>query len=203
MYTLAASLVTIALPFGSLAIGPLIDKFGRKKVAIFSCLPFVLSWLLIATAKSVTCVYIARCIAGIAGGFSTVAIVYVSEISHPSLRPMLLAFNSIFVSFGILLTSLLGKSCDSKSHVVLALTNGMCPVNILGLFLECQGIAFLFCGLSFLTMFLCLFIPESPWWLRKFQPKEEADAKAALAWIYRDSKVGRVDVGLIKEPLVS
>lgn len=93
---------------GSLAVGPLIDRYGRKKVAIFSCLPFFLAWLLICTAKTVATLYVARCIAGITAGLTTVAIVYVSEISRPDMRPMLLAFNSIFVSFGVLLTSLLG-----------------------------------------------------------------------------------------------
>lgn len=55
--------------------------------------------------------------------------------------------------------------------------------------MEWRGIAFLFCGLSFLTMFMCLFIPESPWWLRKFQPLEEDEARTALRWIYRKPKV--------------
>lgn len=59
----------------------------------------------------------------------------------------------------------------------------------LGLIMEWRGIAFLFCGLSFLTMFMFLFIPESVWWLRKFRPKETEEAEKALAWIYRDTKV--------------
>lgn len=66
--------------------------------------------------------------------------------------------------------------------------------NVLGLFMDWRGIAGLFCCLSFLTMFLCLFIPESPWWLCKFQPAlADTEGKAALAWIYRDEKVGLLD----------
>lgn len=62
-------------------------------------------------------------------------------------------------------------------------------INIIGLLMEWRGIARLFLVLSFLTMFLCLFIPESPGWLRKFRPSEEEEAKGALAWLYRNPKV--------------
>lgn len=55
--------------------------------------------------------------------------------------------------------------------------------------MEWRGIAILYCCLSLLTMFLMLFIPESPCWLRKFRPTKRDEARAALAWIYRDPKV--------------
>lgn len=103
-----ASLVAIGTPIGSLTAGFLMDRLGRQKLNLMLCIPFIISWALISTAKSIYPICIARVLAGFTSGLTTVVLVYVSEISHPSLRPMLLCLNSVYVSFGILLTSILG-----------------------------------------------------------------------------------------------
>lgn len=143
-----ASLVTISLPLGSFVVGPLMDVFGRKKICLASCIPGLISWAMLIFANSIKMVYAARVIAGISGGLSTVGIVYISEITHPEIRPMLLCFNSIFVSLGILLTYCLGVwlSWDKMAIVFLILTA---------------------------CIFILLFsIPESPYWLKCFEDKD-------------------------------
>lgn len=98
-------------------------------------------------------------------GLTTVSLIYVSEISHPKLRPMLLGFNSVFVSLGILLTTLLGQ------------------------FFNWHTIAAIFSGATIFTFILMFCIPESPYWLAAFQKNRNVDVKTALRWIYKSNKV--------------
>lgn len=99
-------------------------------------------------------------------GFTTVSIIYVSEITHPKVRPMLLTFNSVFVSCGILFTS------------------------ILALFFDWRSIAVIYGFMSILSFFIILIsIPESPYWLVAFTSNSHAQAAKAIKCIYRQSNV--------------
>lgn len=136
-----ASLVTITLPIGSIIAGPLMDKFGRKPVCLLSCIPAAISWVSLILAKSLITIYAARVIAGIAAGLTTVGLVYISELSHPQVRPMLLCLNSVFVSLGILITCCLAVLLDWRKMAIIFLV------------LECC------------IFFAFYFVPESPYWL--------------------------------------
>ncbi|XP_025266223.1 facilitated trehalose transporter Tret1-like isoform X2 [Camponotus floridanus] len=136
-----ASLVTITLPIGSLIVGPLMDKFGRKTVCLLSCIPAAVSWVLLILANSLITIYAARVVAGIAAGLTTVGLVYISELSHPQVRPMLLCLNSVFVSLGILITCCLAVLIDWHKMAMIFLA------------LECC---------IFVAFY---FVPESPYWL--------------------------------------
>lgn len=117
------------------------DKFGRKTVCLLSCIPAAVSWVLLIFANSLITIYAARVIAGIAAGLTTVGLVYISELSHPQVRPMLLCLNSVFVSLGILMTCCLAVLIDWRKMAMIFLA------------LECC---------IFVAFY---FVPESPYWL--------------------------------------
>lgn len=98
-------------------------------------------------------------------GLTNVGNIYVSEISHPSIRPVLLCFNSIFVSLGILLTCIFGTLFDW------------------------QTVGLLFCGFSAINCLLLFFIPESPRWLATFRPIERKSFLTSIHWIYTNQTV--------------
>lgn len=110
---------------------------------------------------SVTMIGLARIIAGFAGGLSTASLIYISEITHPQIRPMLLSFNSTFVSFGILTTY------------------------CLGLWFTWKKIAVIFFIFNCCLFFALLCIPESPYWVMCFGNTELSERKLKLEAIVR------------------
>lgn len=168
-----ASLVTITLPIGSIIVGPLMDKFGRKTVCLLSCIPAAISWVSLIFAKSLITIYAARVIAGIAAGLTTVGLVYISELSHPQVRPMLLCLNSVFVSLGILIT---------------------CCLAVL---LDWRKMAMIFLALECCIFFALYFVPESPYWLvcftnGMFDEKRICKMKRSLKRLNRRQTVSTV-----------
>lgn len=49
---------------GALTAANIVDYFGRKKTIIFTSLPFFLAWMMVAFAKTVIYLYIARSVNG-------------------------------------------------------------------------------------------------------------------------------------------
>lgn len=63
-----ASLSTLALPFSSIIVGYLMDRYGRKNIILLSLVPFMICWILIYLATDVYTIYIARFLSGLSGG---------------------------------------------------------------------------------------------------------------------------------------
>ncbi|CAO1423911.1 unnamed protein product [Diamesa hyperborea] len=163
-----ASIVTISIAIGSFFCGPLMDKLGRQRLSIYICLPFIIAWLLLTLSQNVWMIYVARLLSGIAGGMTTVALVYVGEISHPNYRGMLLCLNSVFVSLGILITY---------------------TANI---FFQWRTVGAIFTVLSIATMLVMLLLPESPSWLISLNRKNnyhKSDALLSMNWLYRNQQI--------------
>lgn len=140
-----ASLVAIFVPVGCLCTGFVIDRYGRKAVLQLLTVPFFVAWLLIAMSHgNYAIIFVARALGGVASGMTTVAIVYVSEISHADYRSFLLGFNSVFYSVGILLVYMIG-------FAVTWVTTSL-----------------IFSVLCVFTCVLLMPLPESPYWYKFF-----------------------------------
>ncbi|KAJ9593663.1 hypothetical protein L9F63_014788, partial [Diploptera punctata] len=156
-----ASLVTIGTLVGSMITGPLMDRFGRKTTCQLSCVPLIVAWMMVFLAHNVEMLYVGRLLAGMGGGLSTVALVYVSEVTYPTIRPMLLCLNSVFVSFGILLTCVLAQWFTWRIMAVWFASLISC---------------------TFLALWL---IPESPHWLATYKHKRRDHIETSVKWLNR------------------
>jgi MFS family permease len=87
---------------GNAVAGILSDRFGRKKVLLFTALLFAGSALLSAFATNFTTFVVSRILAGVAVGCAIlVAPVYIAEISPSKQRGSLVSFNQLMIVIGI------------------------------------------------------------------------------------------------------
>lgn len=143
---------------GALFTGSLADKFGRKKVMIFTALLYIISALGCALANSFEVLTLFRISTGIAvGATSVIGPMYISEIAPSKKRGMFVSFNQLAITIGILLAYILdylliGYGDQSWRYML--------------------GIPAVF-ALIYLIL-LCVSFPESPRWLLKRGKKKEA-----------------------------
>ena len=142
---------------GASLAGALTDKYGRKRILIFSALLFTVSAIACGLPRTITELSIARFSAGIAVGLASVlSPVYIAEIAPPTIRGKLVAINQFAIVIGIFMTYL--------TNWIVVDTG---PNNWRYMF----AIAAVPAGIFFFALF---FVPESPRWLTKQDRSDEA-----------------------------
>ncbi|KAF5293484.1 hypothetical protein FQA39_LY02969 [Lamprigera yunnana] len=143
---LAFGVLATAIPSGYLA-----DRFGLKKCILALVLPHIVFTLIVAIARNVYLLCLARFISGISGGgVSVVSAIYIADISDVSLRGILGSFFELLIYVGVIMVS----TCGAYVHYI-TLTLILGCVALLG------GIVF-------------IFLPESPTYLVRMNKKEDA-----------------------------
>ncbi|XP_030620620.1 solute carrier family 2, facilitated glucose transporter member 6 [Chanos chanos] len=103
------SVFTLGAAAGGLGAMLLNDKIGRKLSIMMSSIPSVVGYLVMASAQEIWMLQVGRFLNGIAGGMTAASIpVYVSEISHPSVRGAMGSCPQITAVFGSLALYALG-----------------------------------------------------------------------------------------------
>ncbi len=158
---------------GAAVSGWLADKFGRKKILLFSALLFILSALGCSIATTPTFLVIARIVGGIGVGFAAmVAPMFISELAPAYMRGRLVSLYQLAITLGILVSylsnagllhyagsHLAGDGSFMNHFLVAEVWRAMLGSNIVP---------------AFLFFVFLLFVPESPRWLIKVDKGEDA-----------------------------
>ncbi|XP_054005502.1 solute carrier family 2, facilitated glucose transporter member 8-like [Hylaeus anthracinus] len=150
------SLIALGAVIGCFAAGSMSERWGRKRTLLGAVVPFLIGWILIASAKIVIQLYVARLILGFAMAFAfTIVPMYCGEIAETSVRGALGSFLQLFITIGFLYSYSIGPSV---SYVVFWILCAILPIVFFG---------------CFATM------PESPYYLLKVGRRTEAIAALA------------------------
>ncbi|XP_043477246.1 uncharacterized protein LOC122508161 [Leptopilina heterotoma] len=118
-----ASLFNVGASFGAVLSLFMVHKCGRKATMIFSVLPSIFGWIIIAFAVSPWQLYISRIICGIASGTSySTTPAYLGEISPPNVRGILGSMLTVSAKFGMLLEYCIGPFVTVKNLALISLT---------------------------------------------------------------------------------
>ncbi len=157
---------------GALLAGALSDKFGRKRLLIFSAFLFAVTSLGNAAAGSFSVFVFWRMLGGVAIGLaSNLSPMYIAEVAPAPLRGRLVAVNQLTIVLGILaaqfINYLIADKLPQGATEEFIRNSWNCRVGWRWMFAATAVPSLLF----FAGMF---FVPESPRWLAKNGRTEQA-----------------------------
>lgn len=174
---------------GGISGGPLIEYLGRKNTILFTAIPFIISWLLIALANHVYMVLAGRALSGFCVGIASLALpVYLGETVQPEVRGTLGLLPTAFGNTGKHLQSLRIRYTQFVSVVdlkIVSLNNlffaGILLVFAAGSFINWSELALLGGALPIPFLLCMLIIPETPRWY--VSRGHDDRARKALQWL--------------------
>lgn len=161
----ANSCALVGCLLGALLAGALSDKFGRKRLLIFSAFWFAVTSVGNAVAPTFTVFVTWRILGGVAIGLaSNLSPMYIAEVAPAGLRGRLVSINQLTIVIGILLAQTVNWYITRK------LPQGISAEELLGSWYGQTGWRwmFAFTAVPALFFFAGMFsVPESPRWLVK------------------------------------
>ncbi len=149
--------VLLGVMIGALIGGVIADRIGRRQTLVWGAVLFIAGSILAPLSPNVWVLFVARAMLGIAVGFTSVtAPVYVSELSPPQSRGVLIGLYQFALTSGIALADLVGYWFAAQQGWRWMFAFGIFP--------------------AVLFLFMVLTVPESPRWLMLQNRPEEAEA---------------------------
>ncbi len=185
---------------GALLAGALSDKFGRKRLLIFSAFLFAVTSLGNAAAGSFPIFVFWRMLGGVAIGLaSNLSPMYIAEVAPAPMRGRLVAINQLTIVLGILAAQFINYLIADKlpqgatEEFIRASWN--CRVGWRWMFAATAVPSLLF----FAGMF---FVPESPRWLaQNGRPEQARDILARIGGgDYARQALAEITATLVNEP---
>jgi sugar porter (SP) family MFS transporter len=182
-----------------MAAGGTSDRFGRKRLLIFSAFLFTVTSLGIGLSDSFTVFVIWRILGGVAIGLaSNLSPMYIAEIAPAAMRGRLVATNQITIVIGILAAQVVNYAI--AENIPFGMSEAMLASSW-----NCQvGWRWMFAATAFPSMVFLVsmfFIPESPRWLVKNGMEEKA--RGIVAKIggeeYADSALKEIRATLVND----
>ncbi len=173
--------VLVGVMIGALVGGTVADRIGRRRTLVWGAILFIAGSIIAPLSPNVYVLFVARALLGVAVGFTSVtAPVYVSELSPPQSRGMLIGLYQFALTSGIALADLVGYWFAGPQGWRLMFGFGVLP--------------------AVLFLFMVLTVPESPRWL--FAQNRVAEAESVLT-TYTDEAGARLFLEDIRVSLMT